>query len=83
MKLRYRHKLLSHVVNKADQSTTPEQLQKSVDVLRAIHWLSEAIKEVKPSTVEKCFVRARVRLPGDPESFSEDDEDDIPPGPDA
>ena len=53
--------LLSFVLSKIDETTlTASQIAKTVNVLKAIRWLSEAWGCVKTETVVKCFKTAGV-----------------------
>ena len=57
----YRKLLLSYVLSKIDETTlTASQIAKTVNVLKALRWVSEAWDCVKTETVVKCFKRAGV-----------------------
>jgi len=76
MKLQYRRRLLQHVITKADNNPDPQAICKSIDVHLAVTWLHAAIRDIKASTVQKCFYRTGITT-ATPVDLT-DDEDDIP-----
>ena len=53
----YRRRLLWHVLSRVEPGAKASDIVKGVDVLKTIGWIMEAWKEVKASTIEKCFVK--------------------------
>ena len=55
-KVHYRKLLMRFILAKIDENTsTASEIAKSVDVLKAIRWVSEAWDLVKAETIVKCF----------------------------
>ena len=75
IKCHYRTRLLRAVLAKVESSDSASEISKSVNVLQAAHWISQAVKAVKPETVQNCFAKPGVITEKDNE-FT--DEDDIP-----
>lgn len=68
IKAAYRNELLTFVIQRIEEDKTVTDIIKSVDVLRAITWISTAVNSVKSSTVQKCFKRCHfVKVPDQPE----------------
>ena len=59
-KSHYRRLLLRYVITKIDSTSCASEVVKCIDVLTAIRWVALAWKEVKPSTIVKCFKHAGV-----------------------
>jgi len=58
VKARYHKNMLQYRVAIVEHSSTTPDSKKSVSVLHAIRWLSNAWDEVSRETVVKCFRRA-------------------------
>ncbi len=59
-KRKYRKYQLQHLISKMDEpgcDLTASQLAKTITVYDAIKWISKAVKEVSPSTIQKCFAK--------------------------
>ena len=50
--------ILTHVVSKIDDCNSATEMSKSVDLLQAIRWISQAWENVSESTIKKCFIKA-------------------------
>ena len=76
VKVHYRKQLLTAVIARLDGGVDKNDIKKSVNVYDAVQWLAVSWKQVKPSTVTKCFQKAGFTC----ETVSDpvDDEDDIP-----
>ena len=59
-KLHYRKLLLQYVLAKIDTATIATEVTKSINVLTAIRWVALAWREVKSTTIQKCFRHAGV-----------------------
>ena len=59
-KLHYRRLLLQYVLAKIDTATTATEITKSINVLTAIRWVALALREVKSTTIQKCFRNAGI-----------------------
>ena len=59
-KLHYRRLLLQYVLAKIDTATTATEITKSINVLTAIRWVALAWREVKSTTIQKCFRNAGI-----------------------
>jgi len=55
VKVKYRTKLLQHVISKVDSCDSASDVAKSVNVLNAVTWISQAWKEVEPTVITNCF----------------------------
>ncbi len=80
-KRHYRKRQLRHILAKiSDDSTdlTASEIMKSINVYNAIQWITEAVKAVKPSTIQKCFAACGVPTPNPNPTADSDDEGDIP-----
>lgn len=77
MKRHYKKLLMNYVISQIDMDnlTTGSDIAKSVTPFMAIKWLSSAAKQVKKSTVIKCFDKCGVPTTATDE---DDPEDDIP-----
>lgn len=51
----YRKKVLSHLIGLMDTGKSFKDLNKSITMLDVIDWTTAAWKEVKVTTIEKCF----------------------------
>lgn len=85
VKLHYRRRLLQHVIVKAESDPDPQAVCRSVDEHLAVTWIQAAVRDVKVSTVQKCFKRTGIpALPldrlgaGPPADLMKDDDDDTP-----
>ena len=61
------HKVISHI----DKNTKATSLCRIINVLQ-IHWLSEALKNVRSSTVTKCFMKGEFASSHEPEDNPDD-----------
>lgn len=77
VKALYRKRMLRHLLVEMDEVSTSSQLAKSISLLDAIRWLSNAWCAVKPSTVAKCFAHCGL-VDSTSTSTSEDPEEPIP-----
>ena len=59
-KLHYRKLLLQYVLAKIDTATIATEVTKSINVLTAIRWVALAWRDVKSTTIQKCFRHAGV-----------------------
>jgi len=59
-KFHYRRLFLQYVLTKIEECDTASQVAESLNVLKAIHFVSEAWGKVKPETICKCFRSAGV-----------------------
>ena len=57
-KLKYMKLMLTHVVSKIDDCNSATEVSKSVDLLQAIRWITQAWEDVSESTINKCFIKA-------------------------
>ena len=57
-KVHYRMLLMRFVLAKIDECSCASEGLKSMTVLQAIRWVSEAWKNVKETTIKKCFRKA-------------------------
>ena len=53
----YRKRLLQKILVCINSCKSPDELIKSVSALDALQWVSKAWDDVKPETVQNCFVR--------------------------
>ena len=56
----YRRLLLGYVLSKIDSCDTASDVVKSVNILSAIRWVSEAWSLVHSETISKCFRKAGI-----------------------
>ena len=59
-KVRYRKRLLYHVLTKIDTCSTAHDVIKSVTILDAIRWVALAWEKVSPEIIQKCFRKAGI-----------------------
>ena len=59
-KTHYRRLLLQYVLAKIDNATKATDVTSSINVLIAIRWVALAWKEVKGTTIIKCFKKAGI-----------------------
>ena len=60
VKAKYRKSLLTQVLAQLSDGHSVHELAKSVTVLDACRWIANAVKQVSPITVEKCFAKASI-----------------------
>ena len=65
--------LLQYVLAKIDTANTATEVTKSVNVLTALRWVALGWREVKATTIQKCFKQAGIRF--DVHAIVSDDED--------
>ena len=61
-KLHYRKRMMRKLVSMMSKVTSVSDLTKRINVLDAIDWINMAVKEIKSSTVEKCFAKAGIKV---------------------
>ena len=71
----YRKRLLQSVLAKMDKEEDVKNVSKSVSVLDAVHWIDTATREVRSSTVKKCFQKCGIGNVD--ETSTSDDEDNV------
>ena len=59
-KVKYRKKLVKHVVSRIDEDKSASDIIKEVDVLVALRWVVQAWSEVSDETIRKCFKRCGI-----------------------
>ena len=59
-KMHYRKLLMQHVLSVMEECTSASEILKSVTVLQALRWVSQARKKVSSDIITKCFRRAGV-----------------------
>ena len=59
-KVHYRRFFLRYVVAKIDSASSAAEIAKTVNVLVASRWVALAWREVKASTIQKCFKHAGI-----------------------
>lgn len=74
VKANYRKRFLQTLLAKIDAGDDITNVAKCVSVLDAINWIDYAVKEVKPSTVKRCFERSGITEA----ALGVDPEDDLP-----
>lgn len=55
MKIFYRRQLLQSIIRRAEMCTDVSELKGKITVLDAIYYISNAVKEIKSTTVQRCF----------------------------
>lgn len=79
-KIRYRTRILKHILAQMDTVANANELVKSVTVLDAIYFLNSAWQEVSCDTIKNCFKKAGFRH--QPSAFDKNDqfdsEDELP-----
>lgn len=76
IKCHYRTRLLRAVLSKVETASSAAEVAKSVNCLDACHWIRDAVRDVKPLTVQRCFGKAGV--PPQQDLPDDDPEDDLP-----
>ena len=59
-KVHYRTRLLRFVISKIETCTTASEVTKSINILHAIRWVTQAWEAVKSETIKKCFRKGGV-----------------------
>ena len=80
LKLKYKKRLLRHVLLQLDTGKSSKEVVDCVTVLDACHWISSAMNEIKQSTITRCFEKCGMEIP-DTVSIadsSDDDDNDVP-----
>ena len=72
----YRKRLLQSVLAKMDKEEDVKNVSKYVSVLDAVHWIDTAIREVRSSTVKKCFQKCGIGHVDKSSTSDDEDEDD-------
>ncbi|KAI6661301.1 Tigger transposable element-derived protein 6-like [Oopsacas minuta] len=75
MKLLYRKRLLRRVLSQINNGCEDETVAKSINILDACHWIVAAVKEIRPSTVQKCFSKCGINLNFEDDAANNEDEE--------
>ena len=59
-KVKYRKKLLRHVISRITNDLMASDIAKEVDILQAITWLAAAWNEVTEKTIRNCFAKCGI-----------------------
>ena len=59
-KVKYREKLLRHVIARVSNDRSASDIAKKVDILQAITWVATAWKEVSETTIKNCFAKCGI-----------------------
>ena len=59
-KVKYRKKLLRHVIARISNDGSASDIAKEVDILQAITWVAAAWKEVSKTTIKNCFAKCGI-----------------------
>ena len=59
-KLKYRKKLLRHVISRITNNLSASDIAKEVDVLQAITWVAAAWNDVTEKTIGNCFAKCGI-----------------------
>ena len=78
MKLRYRRRIVQHLLARIDQETPASELAKQVNVLDAIMWLTASWSEVQPTTIQKCFSHCGFAVEAPSSELDEPEFDELP-----
>lgn len=73
LKQHYRSRVLHHLLECLDSSTTPQ-----INVLNAIEWIYAAWSCVTPTTIQNCFRKAGFTQAAASADDIDDDDDDVP-----
>ena len=60
VKVKYRKKLLGHVIARISNDCSASHIAKEIDILQAITWVAAAWKEVSETTIKNCFVKRSI-----------------------
>ena len=60
VKVKYRKKLLGHVIARISNDCSASHIAKEIDILQTITWVAAAWKEVSETTIKNCFVRRSI-----------------------
>ena len=71
----YRKRLLQSMLAKIDKEEYVKNVSKCVSFLDAVHWIDTATREVRFSTVKKCFQKCGIGHVD--ESSTSDDKDNV------
>ena len=58
VKVHYRKLLMQSLLTNMDCTSSGSELARTVSVLDAVIWISQAVKKLLPETVTRCFVKA-------------------------
>lgn len=53
--MNYRKRLMRSVFTKLDELSYASKISKTISILDAVYWIAAAVKDIKQSTVQKCF----------------------------
>ena len=59
-KVKYRKKLLRHVIARVSNDRSASDIAKEVDILQSITWVAAAWKEVLKTTIKNCFAKCGI-----------------------
>ena len=59
-KVKYRKKLLRHVIARISNDCSASDIAKEVDILQAITWVAAAWKEVSETIIKNCFAKCGI-----------------------
>ena len=59
-KVKYRKKLLRHVISRIKNDLSASDIAKEVDILQAITWVAAAWNEVTEKTIRNCFAKCGI-----------------------
>ena len=78
IKLKYRKRMVRHLLGRMDENETASQLAKQISMLDAVQWIQKAWQEVKESTIRKCYKKCgfSVDVPTDEEKTEAPEEAD-------
>ena len=68
MKVHYRRRLLRHIISHMDEQSKAFEVSKTVNVLHAANWISQAWNEVSSQTIVNCFHKGGFTMNEIPES---------------
>ena len=80
LKLKYRKRLLRHVLMQLSAGKSRQEIVDSVNVLDACHWINTSMNDIQPSNIIKCFAKCGMKESvdvADPDT-DDDDDDDVP-----
>ena len=60
VKVKYRKKLLRHVIARISNDCSASDIAKEIDIVQAITWVAAAWKEVSETNFKNCFVKCSI-----------------------
>jgi hypothetical protein len=73
----YRKRMMERLVAKIEQDDSVTELCKEINVLDAVHWISESRKETRIETLSKCFKLSGFPISSEVNSADSDADDAI------